>query len=94
MKKCLACGFKSQESALRCPQCGSYYSKIIELIDQAASEEEKNTWSARYRRIIQSGAIKQALAAEIRQMADGLSGQARLTLFVIFVFVFALVFAF
>jgi len=94
MKKCPSCGFENQEPALRCPECGGYYSKVIELIDQAAAEEEKNTWPARYRRIIQSGNKKQALASEIRQIVGGLSGQAKLALFVIFVFVFALVFAF
>ncbi len=94
MKKCPYCGFENQEPTPRCPECGGYYSKIIELIDQAAAEEEKNSGAARYRRIIQSGNIKQAIISEIRQIVDGLSGQAKLTLWVVFVFVFALVFAF
>lgn len=94
MKKCPSCGFENQKPDIRCPECGSYYSTIIELIDKEATEEEKNTWAARFRRILQSGNRRQAFVAEIRQITGELTVQAKLTLFVIFVFVFALVFGF
>lgn len=93
MKKCPSCGYESSVDAIRCPKCGSYYSKIIELIDKEAAEEEKNTWRGRYQRIVASGHIKQAIASEFVQVLSALPMKTKFALFVIFVFVFALVFA-
>lgn len=93
MKKCPSCGYENPANDMRCPKCGSYYSKIIELIDKEAAEEEKNTWRERYRRMVASGNIKQAIASELTQMISILPMKTKFTLFVIFVFVFALVFA-
>lgn len=90
MKKCPTCGNESQNVAMRCPECGSFYSKIIELIDREAEDEEKNTLKGRCKRILGSDNIRQALLLELAQIKAGLSKQAKFTLFVIFVFVFAL----
>jgi len=92
MKKCPSCGYENPVDDMRCPKCGSYYSKIIELIDKEAAEEEKNTWRGRYRRVVASGNIKQAIASEFAQVVSTLPMKTKFTLFVIFVFVFALVF--
>lgn len=72
---------------MRCPECGGFYSKAVELIDQAAAEEAAQTFAGRCRRIVASGHIRQALLAEWQ----ALPGQAKFSLWVIFVFVFALV---
>lgn len=91
MKKCPSCGHENNAADLRCPECGSYYSKIIELIEQEVADEEKNTWRGRYERIVSSGNIKQALLLEWAKLRAGLTKQAWFVLLVIFVFVFALI---
>lgn len=91
MKKCPACGHESSLDETKCPKCGSYYSKIIELIDKVAAEEEEQSFRGRCRRILQADNVKLALKAELKHWWAGLGGRAKFTLFVIFVFVFALV---
>ncbi|MGR8952748.1 MAG: zinc-ribbon domain-containing protein [Gammaproteobacteria bacterium] len=91
MKKCPACGHENPLDATQCPKCGRYYSKIIELLDQAAAEEEAQSFRGQCRRIFQADNIKLALKAELTRWWAGLGGRAKFTLFVIFVFVFALV---
>ena len=87
MPICSKCGFANAKTEMRCPECGGFYSKAVELIDQAAAEEAAQTFGGRCRRILASGQIRQALLAEWQ----ALSGRAKFSLFVIFVFVFALV---
>jgi uncharacterized membrane protein YvbJ len=91
MKKCPVCGHENPLSETKCPKCGSYYSKIIELIDQEAAAEEEQSFRGRCRRIFQADDTKLALKAELKRGWAGLGGRAKFTLFVIFVFVFALV---
>jgi hypothetical protein len=71
--------------------CGKFYSKIAELIAEEEAEEERRSLRGQLRRIVGAEDIKAALKAEIKQVIAGLSRKARFTLFVIFVFVFALV---
>lgn len=91
MRKCPACGHENPLSETKCPKCGSYYSKIIELIDQEAADEEERSFRGRCRRIFGAENVKLALKAEVERGWAGLGGRAKFTLFVIFVFVFALV---
>jgi uncharacterized membrane protein YvbJ len=91
MKKCPACGHENPLPEKKCPKCGSYYSKIIELIDQEAAAEEEQSFRGQCRRIFQADNVKLALKAEVKRWWAGLGGRAKFTLFVIFVFVFALV---
>jgi len=76
---------------MRCPECGSFYSKVIELIEQEAVAEENSTLKGRCKRILNSGNIKQAFLAEVKQAFAVLTWQAKFSLFVVFAFVFALV---
>jgi uncharacterized membrane protein YvbJ len=91
MRKCPACGHENPLSETKCPKCGSYYSKIIELIDQEAADEEERSFRGRCRRIFGAENVKLALKSEVKRGWAGLGGRAKFTLFVIFVFVFALV---
>jgi uncharacterized membrane protein YvbJ len=91
MKKCPACGHENPLPETKCPKCGSYYSKIIELIDQEAAAEEEQSFRGQCRRILQSGNVKLALKVEVKRWWAGLGVHAKFTLFVIFAFVFALV---
>lgn len=91
MKKCPACGHENPLDETQCPKCGRYYSKIIELLDQAAAEEEAQSFRGQCRRIFQADNVRLALKTELTRWWAGLGVRAKFTLFVIFVFVFALV---
>ena len=91
MKKCPICGHATEIAGIKCPVCGNYSSNIIELIDQEAQNEEKNTIRGRYKRIIHSGNIRRQFARKLNSMADGLSTAATFTLLIIFVFIFFLI---
>ena len=73
------------------PQMRELLFQIIELIDKEAAEEEDQSFRGQCRRIFQADNVKLALKAELKRFWAGLGGRAKFTLFVIFVFVFALV---
>jgi uncharacterized membrane protein YvbJ len=92
MKKCPHCGHEHDNTAaLQCPKCGGFYSKIIELIEEEAADEERNSFRGRCLRIWHSGRIWQETKAEVRAFIKGLPLTAKFTLFVIATFVFALI---
>ena len=90
MNKCPSCGHERKESEFRCSECGSFYSKIAELIAEEEDYEEQHSFRGRCKRIFKSGDIKLALKTELDQAMAGLSKKAIFTLFVIIAFVFAL----
>lgn len=91
MNICSVCGHQRAEGAVKCPQCGSFYSKIAELIAEQEALEEMQTFRGRYKKILNSGDIKQALLDELKSAKAELTLQGKFALFVIFVFVFALI---
>jgi len=91
MKNCVFCGHARVSGTNACPACGRFYSKIAELIAEEEAEEERRSWRGRLRRIVKAEDVKTATKLELTQLIEGLSGKARFTLFVIFVFVFALI---
>ncbi len=91
MNKCSACGHKRVEGAIKCPECGSFYSKIAEIISEHEAHEDMQTLSGRCRKILNSTDVKQALLSELGLIKAGLTKKQVFALFVIFVFVFALV---
>ena len=91
MKKCSNCGHETDQEVMKCPACGSYYSKIIQLIDEEAENEERNTFQGCWRRIAQSNAKGQALKQELIAASSTLNRTSRFTLLIVFVFVFALI---
>jgi len=76
---------------MKCPECGSYYSKIAEIIAEQEAQEEMQTFRGRCKRILNSGDIKHELLAELKLIRSGLTNRGMFALFVIFAFVFALV---
>jgi hypothetical protein len=76
---------------MKCPECGSFYSKIIELIDEQQAQEEMQTLRGYWKKIVNSGAVKQVFLEELNQVKAGLSTKGKVALLVIFVFVFALI---
>ncbi len=91
MNKCSVCGHQRNDRDMKCPECGSFYSKIAEIIAEQEAEEEMQTFRGRCKRILNSGNVKHEMLAELRMMKEGLTKRGMFALFVIFVFVFALV---
>jgi uncharacterized membrane protein YvbJ len=91
MNKCSVCGHERNDRDIKCPECGNYYSKIAEIIAEQEAEEEMQTFRGRCKRILNSGDIKHELLEELALIKAGLTKKAMFALFVIFVFVFALV---
>ena len=90
MNKCPSCGHERKASEFRCPECGSFYTKIAELIAEEEAYEEQHSFRGHCKRILKSGDIKLALKTELKQAIAGLSKKAIFTLFVIVAFIFAL----
>ncbi len=91
MNKCSVCGHQRHDGDIKCPECGSFYSRIAQLIAEQEEQEELQTFRGRCKRILNSDDVKQALSAELELVKAGLTKKAVFALFVIFVFVFALV---
>ena len=91
MNKCLDCGHEHNGRTIKCPKCGKFYSKIIEIIDEYEAEEELQTLRGRCKRIFKADNAKDALFSEFKLIKAGLTKKGWLALIVIFVFVFALV---
>lgn len=90
MNKCPHCGHARSDAELKCPECGNFYSKVIELIAQEEADEELHSFGGQCKRILKSGNIKQELANEYQQFKAGLTFKAKFTMFVIIAFIFAL----
>jgi uncharacterized membrane protein YvbJ len=91
MNKCSVCGHERNDHDMKCPECGSYYSKIAEIIAEQEAQEEMQTLRGRCKRILNSGDIKHELLAELKLIRSGLTNRGMFALFVIFAFVFALI---
>ncbi|MDP1663668.1 MAG: hypothetical protein Q8L79_00970 [Methylobacter sp.] len=91
MNKCSVCGHERNDRDMKCPECGSYYSKIAEIIAEQEAQEEMQTFRGQCKRILNSDDIKHELLAELRLIRSRLTKRGMFALFVIFVFVFALV---
>lgn len=91
MNKCPSCGRQRQDSEMKCPECGFYYSNIAAIIDELEADEEKRSFRGRCKRILHSGDIKNALLAELTLLKNGLSKKGWFTIYLIIAFVFALV---
>jgi len=90
MKKCPSCGHETNQQAMRCPECHSFYSKIIELIEQEVAEEERQSFKSRFRHLVNSENKLQSIKLEFKQFTAGLTLQAKISLWLIIAFVFAL----
>jgi len=91
MNKCSVCGHDRNDRDLKCPECGSFYSKIAEIIAEQDAQEEMQSFRGRCKRILSSNDVKHELRAELKLIWEGLSKKGVFALFVIFVFVFALI---
>ena len=91
MNNCPSCGYERNKTDLRCPECGVFYPTLAELIAEEEAFEAAHSLRGRWQKILESPDRKHALLTELKQIVADLSTKARFTLFVIFVFVFALI---
>lgn len=91
MNSCPSCGHERIKTETRCPECGAYYSKIAELLAEEEAYELEYSFQGRWLKFRNAPDKKQALSTEFKQFWAGLTIKAKFTLFVIFVFVFALI---
>jgi hypothetical protein len=91
MNNCPSCGHERSKTETRCPACGTFYPTIAELLAEEEAYEAAHSWRGHWQRIYDAPDRKQALLAELKQFWAGLSIQGKFSLFVIFVFVFALI---
>ncbi len=91
MMNCPVCGHQRHDREVKCPECGNFYSKIVEIISEYEAQEEMQTFRGRCKRIFGSDDIKGAIRLELMQMWAGLTKKGVFALFVIFVFVFFLI---
>jgi predicted ATP-dependent serine protease len=90
MNKCSLCGHERKDFDIRCPECGSFYPTIAELIAEEEANEEKHSFRGHCKRILGADDVKQELLNELSQVKAGLTKKALFTIFVIIAFVFAL----
>lgn len=91
MHKCSVCGHENHGSDIKCPKCGHFYSKITQIIAEQEAQEELQTLRGRCKKILHADNVKLALLAELKRMRAELTKKGMFALFVIFVFVFALI---
>lgn len=91
MNKCPSCGHERNGRDMKCPQCGSFYSKVDEILAEEEANEEKHSFRGRCKRIINADDVKCELLAELKLVKAVLTQKSLFTIFVIVAFVFALV---
>ncbi|MDO9140273.1 MAG: hypothetical protein Q7U38_08130 [Methylobacter sp.] len=91
MHKCSLCGHEDNGNGIKCPKCGHFYSKISQIIAEQEAQEELQTFRGRCKKILNADNPKLELLAELKRMRAELTKTGLFALFVIFVFVFALV---
>lgn len=91
MNNCPHCGYQPAHIEQPCPECGRYATKIAELIAEQEADALAHSWRGQYQKIIHAPDKSQACLATFKKIWQSLPNKARFTLFVIFVFVFALI---
>lgn len=90
MNNCQSCGFQGKDSEKKCPQCGSFFLTIAELIAEEEAYEEKNSFLGQCKRILFSDNIKDELLAKLGQFNAELTKKGMFTIFLMIAFIFAL----
>ena len=91
MNKCSSCGHERNNRDMNCPQCGSFYSKVDEILAEEEANEEMHSFRGRCKRIISADDVKRELMVELMRVKAGLTKKSLFTIFLIIAFVFALV---
>jgi hypothetical protein len=73
MKTCPSCECERVADQTRCPECGAYYSKIVQLIAEEEAYEAEHSFSGRWKKMWNAPNRKQAVLAELKLFWQGLS---------------------
>jgi hypothetical protein len=79
------------EADIKCAKCGNYFSKIIQLIEEEQAYEQEHSLQGSYQRVKDAPSLRHGLVAETKLFFSKLDKKAKFTLFVVFVFVFAMI---
>jgi uncharacterized membrane protein YvbJ len=90
MNNCQFCGCQRKPADKKCPECGSFYPTISQLLAEEEAYEEKSTFLWHCKQVIKSGNSKQALIQHLQQFKSELTLKGIIAIFVIIAFVFAL----
>ena len=92
MSNCPHCGHeRPNQTESKCPNCGRFYSKIFELIAEEEAYEFEHSWQGRWQRFRDTESKKQAIINELKLITADWSVITWFSVFVVFVFIFALV---
>lgn len=92
MSNCPHCGHERlDQTEQKCPKCGHFYSKILELIAEEEAYEFEHSWQGRWQRFRNADSTKQAIINEFKLITADWSLTAWFSLFVVFAFIFALI---
>lgn len=91
MNKCSSCGHERSHTEPRCPECGTFYPTLAELLAAEEAYEAEHSLRGRWQKIWTASDKKHALGVTVKQCWSELSLRGKFSLFVIFVFVFALI---
>jgi uncharacterized membrane protein YvbJ len=91
MNKCPQCGQPRQADEYRCLACGCFYSQLDEILAAEEAEIERKSFKGRWKAIRKADNPKQAIIDELRTIRENTPRRTSFTLWVIFVFIFALI---
>lgn len=91
MNKCPQCGQQRKADEYRCLFCGCFYSQLDEILAAEEAATERKSFKGRLKAIKKADNAKQALMEELHDIRRSTPNKTLFTLFVIFVFIFALI---
>ena len=93
IKKCVQCGHIRETLETRCPNCGSLNAKIDGILAREEAEHQRHTLAGRLKTLLNAENKREAFFVQFKSVKDSLPEQSLFILFVVFVFVFALIFS-
>ena len=91
MKNCPQCGKPRIGEEFKCPTCDVFYSQLDELLFAEQQRLEQDTLKGHIKNILAAADRKQAVRDELRSIWKATPLKTKITLWTVFVFVFALV---
>lgn len=92
-KKCVQCGYPKETLETRCPNCGSLNSKIDDILAREEIELQRHTLSGRFKAVLNAENRREEFFVHLKSIKESLPEQSLFIIFVVFVFIFALVFS-
>ena len=93
MNTCSQCSQPQEDLKSRCQHCGSLNQKIDDILAKEAAEAEKKSFKGKLKTILNADNKTKALFIQLHTAKQSLTKQAWFTLFVIFMFIFAMTYA-